>query len=289
MMSTIHIDLLGSETVYRGRKYRTRAIVAGEGETLILLHGIGGHAEAYSRNIRRLAERYRVVAIDFVWHGLSAKPPFDGQSIPTYADQVLDVLDDLGVESAFLEGESLGGWVGMWLALHNPGRIKKLVLNTSAGVLYRKDATPDEVAAAQQALRDRSLRVLDDPSDENVRSRLEWLMASPDRVTDELLELRQTFYRDPETNASLRAVFSHRFSETGVVQFHLGEDDLARIRVPTLVLWSDHNPGHGPETGERLASLIPGAQYALIEDAGHWPQWEQPERHDEIVLKFLGA
>jgi pimeloyl-ACP methyl ester carboxylesterase len=288
-MSTIHLDLLECRVLNIGRKYRTRAIVAGEGETLLLLHGIGGHAEAYSRNMRRLAERYQVVAIDFVWHGLSENPPFDGQSIPTYADQVLDVMEALGVESAYVEGESLGGWVGLWLALHHPERVKKLVLNTSAGVIYHEEATPVGVAAAQAALRDRSLKVLDSPTEENVRARLEWLMAAPDRVTDELVALRQAIYRDPETNAALRQVFSHRFSETGVVQFHFREADLARVTVPTLVLWSDKNPGHGPEIGERLASLIPGAEYALIEDAAHWPQWEKPEDHDRFVLSFLGS
>ncbi|MCW2698099.1 MAG: alpha/beta hydrolase fold family protein [Modestobacter sp.] len=288
-MSTIHLDLLDCQVVYVGRKYRTRAIIAGEGETLLLMHGIGGHAEAYSRNMRRLAEHYRVVAIDFVWHGRSENPPFDGQSIPTYADQALDVLDDLGVESAYVEGESLGGWVGLWLALNHPERVKKLVLNTSAGVIYHEEATPAAVADAQAALRDRSLKVLDSPTEDNVRARLEWLMAAPDRVTDELVALRQALYRDADTNAALRQVFSHRFSETGVEQFHFREADLARVTVPTLVLWSDKNPGHGPEIGERLASLIPGAQYALIEDAAHWPQWEKPEEHDRLVLSFLGS
>jgi pimeloyl-ACP methyl ester carboxylesterase len=286
-LSSIHLDLLGAETVYIGRMYRTRALIAGDGPTLLLLHGIGGHAEAYSRNLRRLAASFRVVAIDFVWHGLSANPPFDGQSIPTYADQVLDVLDHLGVERAHVEGESLGGWVGLWLALHHADRIDKLVLNTSAGVLYHEDATPAEVATAQAALRDRSLKVLADPSEANVRSRLEWLMAAPDRVTDELIALRQAIYRDPETNTALREVFSHRFSAEGTVQFHLREADLAKVSVPTLVLWSDKNPGHGPEVGKRLASLIPDARYAQIDDAAHWPQWEQPERHDELVLGFL--
>jgi pimeloyl-ACP methyl ester carboxylesterase len=289
-MSTIHIDLLECETVYIGKKYRTRAITCGSGEeVLILLHGIGGHAEAYSRNIRHLATRYRVVALDFVWHGLSENPPFTGESIPTYADQVLDVLDDLSVESAHIEGESLGGWVGLWLAINHPERVRKLILNTSAGVLYEGHDNSDDIAAAQAALRDRSLTVLREPTDENVRKRLEWLMAAPDRVTDELVELRQAFYSDPGTNAALQAVFSHRFSETGVVEYHLREPDLARVAAPTLVLWSDKNPGHGPEYGERLASLIPGAVYALIEDAAHWPQWEKPNQHDRHVLSFLAS
>lgn len=286
-MNTIHLDLLDCEVSYVGHRFRTRAITAGSGEPLVLLHGIGGHAEAYSRNIARLAQIRHVIAIDFVWHGRSEKPPFTGESIPTYAAQVLDVLDHYGYGSADVEGESLGGWVGLWLAKYHRERVRRLVLNTSAGVLYAGDAAADDIASAQAALRDRSLRVLADPSEANVRARLEWLMAAPDRVTDELVALRRAIYTDPDTNAALRQVFSHRFSEEGTRQFHLYEDDLADIAVPTLVLWSDKNPGHGPELGKRLASLLPQARYAMIADAAHWPQWEQPAEHDRLVREFL--
>ena len=59
------------------------------------------------------------------------------------------------------------------------------------------------------------------------------------------------------------------------------------MKAPTLVLWTDKNPGMGPNVGERLRSLIPGAQYYCVADAAHWPQWEHPEAHDEVVLQFL--
>ena len=56
------------------------------------------------------------------------------------------------------------------------------------------------------------------------------------------------------------------------------------LKPPVLVLWT---PGAGLEVGEYLADLIPGAQYHLIGDAGHWPQWEHPVEHDQAVLNFL--
>ena len=52
-------------------------------------------------------------------------------------------------------------------------------------------------------------------------------------------------------------------------------------------MWTDRNRGAGPEVGEYLASVIPGAQFVLIENAAHWPQWEQPQQHDEAVRAFL--
>jgi len=125
-MGTIWVDLLGSQTRYYGKTYRTRVIESGDGEALVLIHGVGGHAEAYSRNVVRLGQRYRAMAVDLVWHGLSAKPPYCEQ-IPTFAAQIVDLLDSLGIDQANIEGESLGGWVALWMALHHPERSGRLI------------------------------------------------------------------------------------------------------------------------------------------------------------------
>src|SRR5688500_12429850 len=62
-MSTIWVDLLGAQVRYYGDELRTRVIEAGEGEALVLIHGVGGHAEAYSRNVVRLGQHHRAMAI----------------------------------------------------------------------------------------------------------------------------------------------------------------------------------------------------------------------------------
>jgi pimeloyl-ACP methyl ester carboxylesterase len=286
-MATIWVDLLGSEVRYFGEKYRTRVIQAGDGEALILIHGVGGHAEAYSRNILRLGQHYRAMALDLVWHGCSAKPPYNGKSVPTYAEQIVDLLDSLGIEKAHIEGESLGGWVGMWFALHYPERLNKLILNTAAGVRYAPGSVEERPAEGRDLLRQRSMEAINNPTKETIRKRLEWLMASPDRVTDELVDVRHTLYTEPETRRALTDVFSNSFSGGDSVQFTLREEQLRDIKAPTLVFWTDKNPGSGPDVGQRLASLIPGAQLYCMADAAHWPQWEHPEEHDEVVLKFL--
>lgn len=279
------VDLLGASVGFRGQKYRTRVIEAGEGEPLILLHGNGGHAEAWSRNVLRLSTDFHVLAIDLMWHGLSSGAEFTTEMVPTYAEQVVDLLDELGAESAYVEGESLGGWVAMWLALHHSSRVKKIVLNTTAGAALEGDPSASEAARSGTTLRERSLAAIRDGSYHAVRARLEFLMAKPDRVTDELVAIRQAFYQRQETRANLLKVTENSF--TGESPHRITPDLLAKIPVPTLVLWSDHNPGTGPEYGKRLADAIPDASFACIEDAGHWSQWEQPVEHDAIVTRFL--
>lgn len=78
-IASVHCDLIGTETrVYQTPNYRTRAIEVANGRMpLILMHGGGGHAEAYSRNLIPLSEFSQPMAIDFIWHGLSSRPQWE--------------------------------------------------------------------------------------------------------------------------------------------------------------------------------------------------------------------
>ena len=290
-MASIADEIKGTETKYYDKgAYTPRVIEAGSGQPLILIHGVGGHAEAYARNINRLAAQgFRVMAIDLLWHGLSGKPePFDPREYPLrFADQIVDLLDQIGAEKAHIEGESLGGWVAMSTALRYPARIDRLILNTTAGVLWNEDAVHLDQAGGSNLLRERSLAALESPSKETIRSRLEWLMAAPDRVTDDLVDLRYDLYTRPDTNAALRMVVANGLGIGEDRCQYLTEEQVGSIGVPTLVFWSEKNPGSGPEVGERLATLIPGAAYYCMLDAAHWPQWEHPEEHDRVVTGFL--
>jgi pimeloyl-ACP methyl ester carboxylesterase len=290
-MNTIWLDLLGAEVRYRGRDFKTRTIETGgqNADKLILIHGVGGHAEAYARNMQRLGTTHHAIAIDLLWHGLSAKPPFTPDMVPMYARQILDLLDDLGVEKAAIEGESLGGWVALWTALHHPDRVSKVILNTAAGIRWNRDKVKIDDSTGTNLLRERSLAAINDPNRETIKKRLEWLMASPDRVTEELIDLRYAIYTRPDTNASLKNVFANSFQRGPEARHFVEEDELAGLKVPAFALWSEKNPGAGADVGERLAQLIPGASHYCIMGAAHWPQWEQPEDHDRVVLDFLAG
>jgi pimeloyl-ACP methyl ester carboxylesterase len=278
-MSTIWTDLLGSTIHYTGTKYRTRVIESGGGEPLVLLHGGGGHAEAYSKNVVRLGQNFRAMAIDMVWHGLSSKPTFRGETIPVYADQVIDLLDTMRIAKAHVEGEAIGGRVALWLAIHHPERVLKLVLNNTGGVQFKEGSVKAQVDTRER-YQTAASAAIETPTKETVRQRLERLMVTPDRVTDELVEVRYKFYSDPETN---KAQLNIRSSS----DFEFTEEEVSKITVPTLVLATDHNPLRGLDAGKRLASLIPGAKFYFIRDAAIWAQWEHAEEHDHAVTSFL--
>lgn len=285
-MTTYWSELLGAR-IYRLRgKYVTRVMEAGSGPALVLLHGTGGHAENYIRNLAVYGRSYRAIAIDFLWHGRSQTDGFDPEVVPPLVDQVRDVLDTLGIERAHLEGQSLGGWVAAVFALTYPERLERLILTTPMG--YRPDpgTVPGYVEQDLLPLRANTLAVLENPTFENLRKRLERIVADPAVVNDEAIAVRHAFYNDPAVNAVQRKLTTHYLGGPEPQRHLLTDERAARIAAPTLVYWGDKNTTP-PELGRRLASVIPNAAFYSAPNTGHWAQYENFELHNREVLAFL--
>lgn len=259
---------------------RTRILEAGDGPPLILMHGTGGHAEAYMRNLANLAASYRVIAFDFVGHGYSEGPDVP-YTLDVYADQLSNLLDALEIRSARLSGESLGGWVTAWFSAQHPERVERAVLSVPGNVRAKQET--------MKALRDGTRRAVLDASPETVRARLEWLFAPGNRhlVTDELVQIRYQIYRRPEARQSLENVLALQDPHIRQ-QYTWTPEWCGRIDVPTLILWTEHDPTGPVEEGELLHGWIPGSKFMVMEGAGHWPQWERPAEFDRIHREFLG-
>lgn len=261
--------------------WRTRVLTAGrEGApALVLLAGTGGHLEAYAHNIPAFAEHYRVIAYDYPGHGYTTHAKEDLE-LPTYVDHLAGLLDVLGIERAHLNGESLGGWVAIKFAARHPTRTMRLILNTPGGTM----ATPE----VMERIRSLSQAAADDPSDERIRARLEWLMADKATVTDELVAIRRTIYARPGFAESMRHILCLQDAE--IRRRNLVTDaELAAVPNGALVIWTSNDPSGPAKTGMDMAEKIPNGKFEYIANAGHWPQWEQRARFNELVLAYLGA
>ncbi|WP_241653155.1 alpha/beta fold hydrolase [Pseudomonas alkylphenolica] len=282
------IELLHTQVREVQGKYRTRIIEAGAGPALILLHGTGGHAENYALNIAELARHFRVIAMDFLWHGKSQTEGYDAQIIPVLVDQVLDVMDQLGLATAFVEGQSLGGWVAMQLALRHPERVDALVLTTTMGYTPDAGAIEGYVEPDWASNLPSSLEVLRDPSFDNVRTRMARILANPQRLTDEAVMVRQALYCQPEL-AAVQMQFIAEYLAGPTIRQHLVTDALARqIRQPTLVYWGERNRTP-PALGEHIARQVHNGTFHCAADTGHWAQFESAAEHNEVVTTFLQA
>jgi 2-hydroxy-6-oxonona-2,4-dienedioate hydrolase len=257
--------------------WRTRVLEAGQGEPLVLMAGTSGHLEAYARNIAAFAEHFRVIAYDYPGHGYTTPATADLE-LPDYVAHLRGLLDVLGVDRAHLSGESLGGWVAAKFAAEFPGRVGRIVLNTPGGTM----ATPE----VMERIRTLSQAAADDPSPERIRARLEWLMADPASVTDELVDIRRTIYAQPGFATSMRHLLCLQDPEIRRRNL-LTDAELAAITGPALVIWTSDDPSGPAAAGQAMAERMPAARFEVIKDAGHWPQWEQAQTFNALALEFL--
>ncbi len=281
---TIWTDLLGASVYYVDvGGVRTRCIEAGSGDVLILLHGGGGHSEAYSRNVIPLGEHFHVYAVDMPGHGLTDPHPTTPgvRGAAAHLAQFMDLFD---IDSAYLAGESMGGSVAALVALEHPRRAKKVAFITGAGLHMGEDV--DRLAEPGRAeMRRLSAAARGNPTPESVHARLSWLFADPERsVTEELVEVRYRLYSmlaQKDTTARDTNAGGQRAEDV----IWNGER-LRQITVPFLFLWTDHNPTPLP-VAEKAHREMPGSELHVIRNAGHWPQYEQPDEFNRTITEFF--
>ncbi|MCZ8132237.1 MAG: alpha/beta hydrolase [Steroidobacteraceae bacterium] len=288
-MASIWNELQGVEfrqTYYDAGGVRTRVIEAGQGTPLVFLHGTGGHAEAYLRNIEAHARHFHVYAIDMIGHGYTSAPDISYE-MQCYVDFLRSFLDAIGADSVMISGESLGASVASWFAIAEPARVLKIVLNT--GILL----TPSEQGASElRDLLNRSRAAAGAPTREAIRKRMRWLVREEESLTDELIEARLRIYSQPGRAAIIGRIAEQSIGallEPESTNRWYGRHLLERIRCPTLVLWTRYNPGQSADEAAEGARLIPDCSLVVLENSAHWPQWEEPEAFNRAHLDFLLA
>jgi 2-hydroxy-6-oxonona-2,4-dienedioate hydrolase len=270
-MSTIWTDFAGNgvnETFINAGGLRTRMLEAGSGRPLVLLHGTGGHAETYARNIGPLSEHFHVMALDMAGHGYTDRPDVT-YTLDVFADHVIAVADAIGEDRIFLSGESLGGVVSCWTALKYPDRI--------SGLKQLDD------------IETRTRRLSEDFSRETVRRRLEWLVLDPASVTDELVDIRYKIYSQPgmvdHMVELMCTVLQQNRASVGDVDYF--SYSLSELKCPVLLIWTDHNPGKSLRAVQHVIDAIPQKEFHLLKDAAHWAQWEKPDEVNPLMIDFL--
>lgn len=258
---------------------RTRYLHAGATSqpALVLLHGSAGHAEAYVRNLDAHAEHFSTWAIDMLGHGYTDRVGHPLE-ISHYAEHLRAFLDTIGVERAHISGESLGGWVATRVAIDHPERVDRLVLNTTGG----SQADP----AVMERIRTLSMAAAENPEWETVKARILWLMADKTRNYDDIIQTRQTIYRRPGFVDAMRDIMALQDPEIRARNI-IGAEEYGAITAPTFVLWTSNDPTADLTEGRRIASMIPGARFEVIDGCGHWPQYEDPDAFNSIHVDFL--
>jgi 3-oxoadipate enol-lactonase len=253
----------------RARVGPTYAEQAGAGPDVVLVHAGVADSRMWDPQWVDWPSRFRVARLDLRGFGRSAPP----EGVFANPEDVLAVLDALGIDRAILVGASFGGRVVLDLAASRPDRVRGLVL---AGAGLPDHAWSPEIRAFGAA-EDEAIEAgdLDAATEINVDF---WLPRAPERMRAAIREQQRTALAlqvgsDGEERLLTEDLVSH----------------VAEVDVPTLVLVgeSDHADFHA--LADRLAATLPRATKDTIPGAGHLPSLEQPAAFDAVVLPFLAT
>jgi pimeloyl-ACP methyl ester carboxylesterase len=250
----------------------------GSGTPLVLIHGFTSSNYSWKDVFEPLSRTFKVIALDLKGFGFSGKPEGD-YSRRAQAILVMHLLDQLGIDKAWLAGSSMGGEVALNVAIANPQRVAGLVLIDSAGV-----PVPGSGSLAPRYLLvpvvGRALTALALRSDKLVREGLSKSFYDDRKVTDDRVA---AYYLPLQTRDGQRAALRARI-QTG--QFPV-EPELPKITAPTLILWGREDELIPLEAGRKLNSLIKNSRLVIIDNCGHLPQEEMPSRVIEELTRFI--
>jgi pimeloyl-ACP methyl ester carboxylesterase len=273
---------LRSTTVHDAR---VNYVDMGDGPPVVFIHGLAGCWQNWLENIPRFAERHRVVAVDLSGFGLSELPR-EEISIPGYGRFVDAFLGQIGVESATLVGNSMGGFIAAETAISHPSRVEKLVLVSAAGgpALRERNNQSEArvmraarmfapIAAAAIARREHMIR----------RPRLRRMLLlkivrHPELIEPELCFEVASGGNKPGFLHALQAILDYDF-----------EDRIGEISCPTLIVWGRNDEIVPVEDAYEYERLIPGSRKVIFEDTGHVPMLERPERFNALVEEFVSS
>ena len=256
----------------------------GTGPPIVLLHGGGPGASGvsnYSRNIKPLAQHFRVIVPDMPGFGRSAKGVDGSDPFGYLADHIRGMLDDLGIDRAHLVGNSYGGSCALRLALDTPHRVDRLVLMGPGGI------------GTTRGLPTAGLKSLlgyyggDGPSLDKLRTFIRsYLVYDGDAVPESLIQTRYESSTDPEVVANpplqrpsgLRTLWRMDFTR---------DRRLSTLETPTLVLWGRDDKVNKPSGAAMLGERMPNADVLVTAKTGHWVQWERADFFNAVTTAFL--
>ncbi len=229
-----------------------RYLVAGEGDPVVLVHGLSGSTRWWSRNVPALGEHYRVHLVNLPGFG-AIRRPRRRFVLAEAASWLLAWIEAVGLESVHLVGHSMGGYLSLKLAAGRPEAVRRLVLVDPAGV----------------------------PSGRTMLGSVVPLLLAARYATPTFLPVlaRDALYAGPAT--LLRAARDLLAQDV--------RGDLRHVRAPTLLIWGQKDPLIPPSTGALMRQEIPDSRLLVIEGAGHNPMFDCPEDFNKALLSFLAG
>ena len=255
---------------------------AGNGETVIMMHGSGPGASGWAnfyRNVDAFVEAgYRVILPDSPgWNKSDPIVVDSGSRAEINAASIKGLMDVLGIDRAHLVGNSMGGVNCVAFALAYPERLAKMIIMGGGGVgpsLF----VPMPLEGIKLLF-----GLYADPSAENLKKMLDVFVFDPTTITEDLKARRlENMRAHPEHIENF--VTSFRANPKQFPDYSLR---LSEISAPTLVTWGRDDRFVPLDSGLRLVWGLQDAEFHVFSKCGHWAQWEHAEKFNRLVIDFL--
>ena len=246
----------------------------GEGHPIIVIHGLFGTMENLGMITRQLKDDYLVYAIDLPNHGRSAHT--DEVSLASMANVIVNWMDGLGLEQVHILGHSLGGKVGMEIALRQPERINRLVVADIAPVQYQR--RHDDVF--------QGFRSVDLSSIQNRNDADKAMLAHVDEASTRSFLLKNLHKADDQWQwrMNLDALERHYGNIISA-----NTTDFSAFENPVLFVKGENSDYILPEHKDTIVKHFPQASVKIIHNTEHWLHAEKPDIFSGIVKRFLNA
>jgi pimeloyl-ACP methyl ester carboxylesterase len=262
---------------------RVNVIELGSGPPIVFVHGLSGSWQNWLEQLPVFARDHRVVAFDLPGFGASEMPA-EEISIAGYARWLDALYDALGIDSAAVVGNSMGGFIGAELAIAFPARVERLVLISAAGLTIEHQRD------------DRALAVLK-TLDKRLAAYAGWLATRSDALSRRPRARRMIFglvaHRPDLLPAPLVAEQIRGSGKPGFVPAldaltsYPIRDRLPEIACPTLIVWGTKDHLVPVRDADEFARLIPDARKVVWPQTGHMAMLERPAAFNRLLAAFL--
>ena len=251
------VDKMGFELKQKGE---FEYIDEGEGEVLLLLHGLFGALSNWDDVVNKFSQNYRVVIPLLPIYSM----PLKKAGIKGITAFVERFVEDQAFQDFTVIGNSLGGHIGLEYTINNADKVKGLILTGSSG-LYE-----DTMGGSFPKRGDYNF----------VKEKVAYTFYDPAIATKDLVDY--VFEVTTSNMKCLRIIAIARSAQT-----HNMADDLHQIKAPTLLIWGLNDTITPPFVGHEFNRLIKGSELAFIDNCCHAPMMEVPSRFNELVENFL--
>jgi 2-hydroxy-6-oxonona-2,4-dienedioate hydrolase len=234
----------------------------GEGEVIILLHGLFGALSNYVDQIEHYKSTHKVVVPLLPIYELSVFEASLG-GLTRYTDEF---INHMGYSNFVMLGNSLGGHIGALYTLKFQHKVKGLILTGSSGLFESALGTSFPKRGDYEFIKDRTEKTFYDPK------------VATKELVDEVFEIVNNRIKAVKIIATAKSAIRHNL-----------RDDLEQIKIPTLLIWGKEDTITPAFVGEEFQRLIPGSVLHIIDFCGHAPMMEKPKEFNHLLDQFIAS